>query len=625
MPISLIMGDMTTPSVAQASDTSVAASETSRGESRATAPTLTWSANRLRREGRPTRILAGSLHYFRVHPDQWRDRLQRLVDLGVNTVDTYVPWNFHQPHIDEEPDFTGWRDLPAFLRTARELGLDAIVRPGPYICAEWTNGGLPTWLTASGIPLRTADPRFLAAVDRWFGAVLPHIVPLQAAHGGPVIAVQVENEFGSYGDDTAYVVAVGELLRAHGITELLYTADGPTDLMLDAGTIPDTLAALTLGSKPGAARDLIRRRRADEPFFVAEFWNGWFDHWGTPHHVRSTGSAASTLAGIIEDGGSVSIYMAHGGTNFGLWSGANRVEGELRATTTSYDSDAPIAEDGTLTPKFFALREVLGATAPVQSAQPEFLTPRTLGVQNGADVLSALTEDRSAQHVGATSSFEDLGADDGFVRYDADVTLPDRDVRLVFERIADRAFVFVDGEPVGEVEECGDLVVRGRGARAAVTVVVENRGRVNYGSSIGERKGMLGPVLVDRRIVQHWRASVIDPAGIDLSAHGAVSPDSAPGGAATAGIATASLEIDGPVRDTHLAFPGWGTGLLWVNGFLLGRYSEAGPQVTQYVPAPLLREGSNRIVLLDLRRRATTVELRDAAELGPEEEYVEEF
>lgn len=612
--------------VAPAPDSSLPAyeSHSPHAEPRHDAPTLTWAANRFHREGLPTRILAGSLHYSRVHPSQWRDRLQRLVDLGLNTVDTYVPWNFHQPRIDDTPDFTGWRDVVSFLRIAGEVGLDAIVRPGPYICAEWTNGGLPTWLTASGIPLRTSDSRFLTAVNSWFGALLPQLLQLQANRGGPIVAVQVENEFGSYGDDTAYVAEVARLLRAHGVTELLYTADGPTGLMLDAGTIPNTLAALTLGSQPGAARDLIRRRRPDEPFFVAEFWNGWFDHWGTAHHVRGTDSAASTLAGILEDGGSVSIYMAHGGTNFGLWSGANRVDGTLMATTTSYDSDAPIAEDGTLTPKFFAMREVLGATAPVVSTQPVFLPPRQIAVQQGAGLLAAFTAvAEPARRTASTSAFEDLGADDGFVRYDADVLLPEGEVRLVFERIADRAFVFVDGAAVGEIEESGEMVVRGHGTRAAVTVVVENRGRVNYGPTLGERKGMLGPVLVDRRIIQHWRASSVDPTVFDFDALLRESADERDEHGC--GVASASFDISGPVRDTHLALPGWGVGMVWINGFLLGRYSEAGPQRTLYVPAPLLSEGRNELIVLELRRRAATLELRASAELGPEEEYVEEF
>ncbi|WP_226965795.1 glycoside hydrolase family 35 protein [Tessaracoccus defluvii] len=313
---------------------------------------------------RPHQVLAGSLHYFRVHPDQWRDRLQRLIDLGLNTVDTYVAWNFHQATKDAAADFTGWRDLRRFLEIAAEVGLDAIVRPGPYICAEWANGGLPVWITRGGAPLRTIRGDFLARVADWFDVLLPQFVDLQAGRGGNVVAVQVENEFGSYGNDGDYVAAMAELLRERGITELLFTADGPTDPMLTEGTTPGVLAAVTLGSKPAEARALVRTHRPDEPFFVAEFWNGWFDHWGTNHHVRTPENAAANLAEIISDGGSVSIYMAHGGTNFGLWAGANRVDGRIRSTITSYDSDAPIAEDGTLTAKFHAMREVLGATAP---------------------------------------------------------------------------------------------------------------------------------------------------------------------------------------------------------------------------------------------------------------------
>ncbi|GMA31211.1 hypothetical protein GCM10025875_12030 [Litorihabitans aurantiacus] len=269
----------------------------------APSPTLTWSANRFHRDGEEVQILSGSVHYFRVHPDQWRDRLQRVKDLGLNTVDTYIPWNFHQPHEDRAPDFTGWRDVERFVRIAGDLGLDVTVRPGPYICAEWSNGGLPAWLTGRGLPLRTPEESFLAPVRAWFSHLVPRLAALQANRGGPIVAVQVENEFGSFGDDRRYPVALAELLRENGITELLFTADGGTELMLDAGAVDGVLTALTLGSRAGAARRLVRARRADEPFLVAEFWNGWFDHWGRPHHVRSPASAAETLAEIVDDGG----------------------------------------------------------------------------------------------------------------------------------------------------------------------------------------------------------------------------------------------------------------------------------------------------------------------------------
>lgn len=591
---------------------------------------ITWRDGRLLRHGLPHQIFSGSLHYFRVHPDLWRDRLQRLVDLGLNCVDTYIPWNFHQPREGAAADFTGWRDLGRFIETAAELGLDVILRPGPYICAEWSNGGLPAWLTRRDVTLRSSDPNFLGPVEAWFDELIPRIAPYQAAHGGPVIAVQVENEYGSYGDDQAYLEWVAAQLTRHGITELLYTADGPTEVMLDGGSIPGIFTAATLGSKPQAARDLLAGRRENEPFLVAEFWNGWFDHWGRLHHVRGAASAAHTLEGIVADGGSVSLYMAHGGTNFGLWAGANHVDGELRPTITSYDSDAPIAEDGTLTEKFFALREILapGAGAPV-SAEPVLLPAQRLAVEAGVDLRTAIDRLASAptpEHP-APPSFEDLHLDGGLVRYRARVLLPASEVSLGFERVADRALVSLDGEPVGTVTGSGTLDVTGSGRDVELTVLVENLGRVNYGPALGEHKGLLGSVLVEqRRIVHGWTAEAValDEVGTPELDALRVPASAGTASADTAGAAFATLEVDAPA-DTFLALPGFTKGFVWVNGFLLGRYWNVGPQQTLYVPAPLLRSGRNELVVLELEQRGTHLELRESAELGETEEYIEEF
>lgn len=608
------------------------------------APALSWRDGRLLRRGVPTQVFSGSLHYFRVHPELWRDRLQRLVDLGLNSVDTYIPWNFHRPRESAPADFTGWRDLGGFIETAAETGLDVILRPGPYICAEWSNGGLPAWLTRRDVALRSSDPAFLTPVEEWFDELLPRIAPYQAVHGGPVVAVQVENEFGSYGDDPDYPAWIVAQLRRHGITELLYTADGPTDVMLDGGAVHGIFTAATLGSKPRAARELLATRRPGEPFLVAEFWNGWFDHWGHQHHVRDAANAAATLEGIVADGGSVSLYMAHGGTNFGLWAGANHVDGELRPTITSYDSDAPIAEDGTLTEKFFALREVLapGALGPVSPA-PAHLAPRQLDVENGIDLTAAL--DRLAGQATASAakapSFEALGLDAGLVRYRAATVLPAGEVALHFERVADRALVFIGGERVGVVTGAGTLRVTGRARTAELTVVVENLGRVNYGPGLGEHKGLLGGVLVEgRRLVQGWTAEPVDLAAVDapqlealraaasatLGASTTPGTSAAPGAPAPAGagVATATVELSAPA-DTFLALPGFTKGFVWVNGFLLGRYWNVGPQQTLYVPAPLLRAGRNELVVLELEQRGTHLELRDRPELGPTEQYIEEF
>jgi beta-galactosidase len=586
---------------------------------------LTWRGRRLYRHGVPHRVLSGAVHYFRVHPGLWRDRIRRIADLGVNTIDTYVAWNFHQPREGMAPRFDGWRDVERFIRTAGEEGLDVIVRPGPYICAEWSNGGLPSWLTGRDVAIRSSDPEFTSAVGRWFDELVPRIAALQAAEGGPVVAVQVENEFGSFGDDHAYLRWNREALTTRGIRELLFTADGPTELMLDGGTLPGTLTAVTLGSRPGLARQLLAARRPDEPFVVAEFWNGWFDHWGKRHHVRGVESAVGTLRDIMADGGSVSVYMAHGGTNFGLWAGANEHEGRLRPVVTSYDSDAPIAEDGSLTAKFFAMREALGTQGPVRSpARMPTLPPARVPLLPRADLLPGLRAAAAPASTGPRpASFEQLGLDAGMVLHTAHPRIPAGEHRLVLTDVRDRALVFVDGALLGVIGP-GDpeLPVHGNGDVVRLEVLVENLGRVNYGPGIGRHKGLLGPALVDRRIVQGWDSTPValqEWSSVELA--GAV----ASGPATTqAGFAVATFHVD-TLADTFLALPGSSRGLVWVNGFLLGRYWEIGPQVTLYCPAPLLRVGENTVTVLELERLGGILELRDRPELGPPEEYVEEF
>ncbi|MEW2523218.1 glycoside hydrolase family 35 protein [Actinacidiphila alni] len=594
------------------------------------APLLSYADGSFLRGGRPHRVLAGSLHYFRVHPELWADRLQRLAAMGLNTVDTYVPWNFHQP-LRAEARFDGPRDLGRFLALAQDTGLDVIVRPGPYICAEWDNGGLPAWLTGSpGMRPRSSHRPFLDEVARWFDVLLPRLAPLQAAHGGPVVAVQVENEYGSYGDDHTYVAWVREALRQRGITELLYTADGPTELMLDGGTLPGTLTTATFGSRAADAAALLRSRRPDEPFMCAEFWNGWFDHWGERHHVRGVDSAAQTLGEILDAGGSVSVYMAHGGSNSGLWAGANHDGDRLQPTVTSYDSDAPIAEHGALTPKFFALRDRLLAAdgrdasrvRPLPAAAP-LLAPRSLPVVRGAGLLGALTAMAPPVASPHPPTFEELEQPSGLVLYRARPRLPRGPRELTVTGLHDRAQVFLDGVPAGVLDrEDGALTVQGEGAPVGLDLLVENQGRINYGPLLGQGKGILGGVRVERRLVHTWTAH-----GLPLDLWSAADVARAPSRAAPsgeAGFATAGFTVDSPA-DTFLALPGFAKGFVWVNGALLGRYWEIGPQVTLYVPAPLLAAGDNTVTVLELERFGERIELRDRPELGPAEEYVETF
>ncbi|WP_231648255.1 beta-galactosidase [Saccharothrix sp. NRRL B-16348] len=274
-------------------------------------------------DGKPFRVLSGALHYFRVHPDHWADRIDKARRMGLNTIETYVAWNAHAPAPDAF-DLTGGLDLGRFLRLVADAGMKAIVRPGPYICAEWDNGGLPAWLFRDPrVGVRRAEPRYLAAVKDYLDRVYEVVAPLQVQHGGPVILVQIENEYGAFGDDKTYLKTLAEHTRDAGITVPLTTIDQPTDEMLAAGSLEGLHLTASFGSRSADRLATLRRHQPTGPLMCAEFWNGWFDHWGSHHHTTSAEESAAELDALLAAGASVNFYMFHGGTNFGFTSGAN--------------------------------------------------------------------------------------------------------------------------------------------------------------------------------------------------------------------------------------------------------------------------------------------------------------
>ncbi|MDN5812011.1 MAG: beta-galactosidase [Micrococcaceae bacterium] len=586
------------------------------------------------RFGEPHRILSGSLHYFRVHPDQWRDRLARLAAMGLNTVDTYIPWNFHEA-VQGRVDFTGWRDVGRFIDLAGELGLDVIVRPGPYICAEWDNGGFPVWVTHGRRGrLRCLSDDFTRDVAGWLDLVMPQLVSRQSGTGGPIVAVQVENEYGSYGDDAEYMAWLREALLARGVTELLYTADGPTELMLDGGTLEGTFATATFGSRVAESAALMRGRRPGDPFMCAEFWNGWFDHWGEKHHVREPGDAAGIIREIVEADGSVSLYMAHGGTNFGLTSGANFDEGQYQPTITSYDSDAPVAENGALTAKFHAMREVLlgPGAEPVPAgllAAPATLPATSLPLEGRAGLLPVLRGAGTPVASAHPLTFEELDADAGLVLYSARPILPKGPTTISILGLRDRAQVHVNGTLVGVLQRNDPQAVielTGAGERVELEIVVENQGRINYGPRLGESKGITGGVLIGRRLVSGWNhrhVALTEPGPAELLATARTTPGETVQNRKT-GLAEATLMVD-DTADAFVSLPGSVKGFLWVNGFLLGRYWNRGPQTTLYLPAPLLVPGANTLTVLELEGLGDQVRIVQEPELGPPEVFIETF
>ncbi|MFB6518779.1 beta-galactosidase family protein [Streptomyces sp. NPDC056401] len=586
-------------------------------------PRLEIAADGFRLDDRPFRIVSGALHYFRVHPEQWADRLHKARLLGLNTVETYVPWNLHAPRRGEFR-LDGGLDLPRFLDLAAAEGLYVLLRPGPYICAEWEGGGLPPWLLAEeGIALRSRDPRFLRAVDEYLGALLPPLLSRLGSRGGPVLAVQLENEYGAYGQDPGYLAELAGLLRRHGVDVPLFTCDQPADLA--RGSLEGVLSTVNLGSKVEAGLTELRAHLPEGPLMCSEFWIGWFDRWGGPHTVRGAEDAAADLDRLLAAGASVNIYMFHGGTNFGFTNGAND-KGTYRPTVTSYDYDALLDEAGDPTAKYTAFREVLAKYGPVPDgpvpAPGAKLDHGTVELTDSAPLLEYADLLGGPVEGGRPLTMEQLGQDFGFVLYETLLAARGPAV-LSVEDVRDRAQVFVDGQPVGVLERESHehalaFTVPRHGAR--LSVLVENQGRVNYGQGIHDRKGLLGRVLVNGLAPDRWTSRALpldDPADLAGLPFGAFDPVAPPVGPA---FHRGYADIEEPA-DTFLALPGWTKGSVWINGFALGRYWSRGAQATLYVPAPVLRAGRNEITVLELHASATrTVELRGRPDLGRTED-----
>lgn len=583
-------------------------------------PALHVDEEGFRLDGAPFRLVSGGLHYFRVHPAQWRDRLRKARLMGLNTVDTYVPWNLHQPRPDTHR-WDGPLDLAGFLRVAQDEGLLVLLRPGPYICAEWEGGGLPSWLLAEpDIRLRSTDARYLGAVDRYFGELLPRIAPFLGSRGGPVVAVQVENEFGAYGEDPHYLHYLVSVLRDGGVDVPLFTSDQPADLA--RGSIPGVLSTVNFGSGAAGHLAVLRERQPAGPLMCTEFWNGWFDRWGGVHASRDAADAAGELAAVLAAGAHVNLYMFHGGSNFGFTNGAND-KGTYRPTLTSYDYDAPLDEAGDPTPKFAAFRAVIARYVPVPDEPlPEpskKLTLPDIALTGQAPLFDNADRLGAAVLGDRPMTMEELGQSFGFVLYETRLTA-EGPALLHAPGVHDRAQVFVGGQPVGVLERENHeqaLAFTVPPGGADLALLVENQGRVNYGPGIHDRKGLTGPVTVNGAPAPGgWRSRPLPLDDLAGLAYRTDDPRPVVGPAFHRGV----FEIAEPA-DSYLDLTGWTKGCAWLNGFALGRYWSRGPQRRLYVPGPVLRPGSNELVVLELHATARhAVDLRDTPDLGPVEE-----
>uniref|UniRef100_A0A8C9YUA0 Beta-galactosidase n=1 Tax=Sander lucioperca TaxID=283035 RepID=A0A8C9YUA0_SANLU len=553
-------------------------------------------------ERKPFHILGGSIHYFRVPRGYWEDRLLKMKACGLNTLTTYVPWNLHEPERGVF-NFEDQLDLEAYLRLAASLGLWVILRPGPYICAEWDLGGLPSWLLRDqNMKLRTTYPGFTAAVNSFFNQLMKKVVPHQYSKGGPIIAVQVENEYGSFAKDEDYMPFMKEALLSRGITELLLTSDNREGLK--RGGVKGALETINFQKLNPNDIKYLDGIQPNKPKLVMEYWSGWFDLWGDLHHVYTAEVLCRlqhTQQLILKLDMSINLYMFHGGTNFGFMSGAFAVGIPApKPMVTSYDYDAPLSEAGDYTTKYHLLRNLFShyhgeCRVLLLSQAPHLLS---LFLSLSFQIPTYPLKSERPVNMENLPVNNNNGQSYGYTLYETTIT--SEGTLNSKNNIRDRALVFVDKHFVGVLDYKTQELALPDGKVPTLSLLVENCGRVNYGKTLDDqRKGTsLCNVFSFYRLESsgHWMSMRQRPS--------------------FPGFFQARLYVNSFPKDTFIKLPGWSKGVVFINGKNLGRYWSIGPQQTLYVPGPWLHKGDNEVIVFEEQETDGKIQFASSPDYG---------
>ncbi|WP_347551381.1 beta-galactosidase [Pseudalkalibacillus hwajinpoensis] len=559
----------------------------------------------------PFQILAGGMHYFRTVPEYWEDRLEKLKALGLNTVETYIPWNFHEPKKGQF-HFSGMGDVEQFIQLAHDLGLYVMIRPSPYICAEWEMGGLPSWLLKEKeIVLRSSDPVYLQYVEEYYDVLLPKFKPYLYQNGGPIVAMQIENEYGAYGNDQKYLAFLKEQYKKHGIDTFLFTSDGPE--FIRQGSLADVTTTLNFGSKVDCAFQQLDRLKPGSPKLVAEFWIGWFDYWTGEHHTRDAADVANVFKELMEKKCSVNFYMFHGGTNFGFMNGANHYD-IYYPTITSYDYDSLLTENGELTEKYRAVKQTLSKYIQVPEDYVSTISAKHYGsvtMQESVSLFDTLNQiSNRFEHI-TPQPMEAINQKYGYTLYRTEVNRMG-DLIMGIDAIQDRAYIYINGKyhtTIYKNDKLRNVTLNFTQESNTLELLVENMGRANYGEHLADRKGITHNIWLGGQYFFNWKMYAIE---LD------VLPDNYQVEVETRfpKFFRGKFDADG-TRDTFIDSKGFTKGNIFINGFNLGRYwNTAGPQQRIYLPGPLLKEKDNELVILELEHTDTReVQLLDQHKL----------
>ena len=586
-------------------------------------------------DSKPFDIYSGAMHYFRTVPEYWEDRLTKLKAAGFNTVETYVCWNLHEKKPGEF-DFSGILDIEKYLEIAQKVGLYAIVRPGPYICAEWDFGGLPAWLLKDkNMQIRCMYPDYLKCVERFYKELLPRLVPHLESHGGNIIAMQVENEYGSYGNDKDYLRYVEKLTRDCGIDCLLFTSDENTNNMISGGSLPDIYKVLNFGSRSRTAFNVLKDFENDGPNMCGEFWCGWFDHWRDKHHTRNSLEIVNEIKGFIDNGASFNIYMFHGGTNFGFTAGANHNQGHgYEPTVTSYDYCAMLTEWGDYTPAYHAVRKLLcekqGIEPPELPESPKLQSIGKVELTETASLFENLDNIGEKHHVPVPEGMEYFGQNFGLIYYETTLKGKYNASPMYVKNVHDFAEVYFDGEKKTSIDrtlysvegkttlkdvifkkkkgENSPFLMPALSGERKIGVLVDTMGRVNYGGNMLDRKGISDIYLGIQRLMNYdvWTLPLDNLDKLKYSS--SVKKDEPV-------FLKGSFKTDSKA-DCFIHLDGFNRGCVYINGFNLGRFWKVGPQKSLYIPGTLLKD-ENEIIVFNIGGYSKpTVSITDKHNLG---------
>jgi beta-galactosidase len=549
----------------------------------------------------PFQIISGEMHPARIPAEYWRHRVRMAKAMGCNTIGVYIFWNYHEAEEGTFDFSTGNRNITEFFKIVQEEGMWLLVRPGPYVCAEWEFGGLPPYLLRiPDIKLRCMDPRYMAAVERYIARLATEIKPWLITNGGPVLMLQIENEYGSYGNDRIYMSRLKELWTENGIDVPFFTGDGPTAYMLEAGTLPGCAVGLDSGSKPEHF-ELAGKINPGVPVFSSETYPGWLTHWGEKWARPDTTKLLEEVKYLMDNKKSFNLYVIHGGTNFGYTAGANSGGKGYEPDITSYDYDAPIDEQGKPTVKYMALRKLIGSYLPKGKKLPDIPNPLP-AFEIPAIGLGVFTSvwDNLPLPVNSVQPepFEAYGQDYGFILYKTEL-IGHKKGKLTVTDLHDYATVFLNGEFIGTLDRREGIntieIPESKVEFPVLEIFVEGMGRINFAQHIIDRKGITDRVTLNGMTLMNWKVY-----NLPMDHKFIYNLRSTGKNLTKQGILFKANFFIGKPSDTFFDMSNFKKGLVWINGHNLGRYWEIGPQKRLFCPASWMREGANEIIVFDL-------------------------